>query len=522
MSRRLILASIVGPLSIATSAQAATFIVNKNADDGSANTLRWAIQQSNAAGGSNTILVMPDHRPWVIMLNSSLPPIKGPAVIKGLGVVDAEYTLPPSTEVQVPQPVRVPAEYGRPAVVLDGSNFINTTTYASCPASPPATSGSGPNVRSLLYPALQVVDSGDVEISGFEIRNICIGVMLLRSHDNRVHHNLIHDTLGAAAVLVTGDDGIAGGATTGLSTRNTVEFNVIYDTGDGFECTRGTTNSVYQYNIMYETRNSVAPYSQGIECAGGGDAGISVLYNHIMGYSDGLQPNGVNGYVARGNVIEGTTYGIDPISGTDIHIQQNVIRNNRMGIGVPNTSVETISQNRIYNNGQPLVSLSTSAGGTSNPAAPNLLGIDWGENGVTPNQGAGICTGTQNYPVLTATSSWTGDELALDGTLASCASSYYVVELFASSSLNTAGFAEGEFYLGSVAVATDASGNASFHFRRAWGARDGDDHEGADGRGSRSRPTYFTATATSQAGATSEFSAPILLNETQTDAGRDH
>jgi len=510
MFRKYITASIVGAIAGATSAQAATFMVNKNADDGSANTLRWAIQQSNAAGGSNTILVEPSGSAWVIMLNSPLPPIQGPAVIRGLGVRDIDYTLPLSTEVQVPQPVRVPAEYGRPSVVLDGSNFINTTTYASCPASPPATSGAGPNVRSLLYPAFQVVDSGNVDISGFEIRNICIGVMLLRSHDNHVHHNRIHDTLGAAAVLVTGDDGIAGGATTGLSARNTVEYNVIYDTGDGFECTRGTTNSVYQYNIMYETRNSVAPYSQGIECAGGGAGGISVLYNHIMGYSDGLQPNGVSGYVARGNIIEGTTYGIDPISGTDIHIQQNVIRGNRLGIGVSNTSVETITQNRIYNNGQPLVSLTTSAGGTSNPSSPALLGIDWGPNGVTPNLPAGPCTATstQNFPVLaTTTSTWVNGELALDGSLPACANSYYVVELFANHSLNPAGFAEGEIYLGSIGVATDASGNASFHFRRsiAGAFREG------------TQQAYFTATATNASGGTSEFSAPILLNKVHTD-----
>jgi len=513
----LIVGTLLAALAFCVSAQAMTFVVDKNADDGSAGTLRWAIQQSNAMGGANTILVKPPHRGWVIYLQSPLPPVQGPATVTALGAEDIEYTLPPSAEAQVSQPVRVPAAYGRPAVVLDGSSFVNPNTVASCPAQNGV--GSGPNVRSLLNPALQVVDSGNVDISGFEIRNVCIGVMLLRSHDNHVHHNLIHNTVGAAAVLVTGDDGsAAGGSTVGLSTGNVLEYNVTYDTGDGMECTRGTTNSVYQYNIMYETRTGVAPYSQGIECAGGGNAGISVLYNHFIGFSDGLQPNSVSAYLARGNIIEGTTFGIDAISGTDIRIEHNVITRNRMGIGVNNNLTETISQNSIFDNGQPLVSLSTSAGGTTNASSPALLGIDWGQNGVTPNHPAGACAApfVPNFPVLdAATSSWDDGELVLDGTLPSCANAHYVVELFANHGLNAAGFAEGEIYLGSVAVATDGSGNASFHFRRKL-AHLFDEDEPPRGRGvkeGRTREAYFTATATGASGGTSEFSAPVLLSE---------
>ena len=371
-----------------------------------------------------------------------------------------------------------------------------------------------------MYPALQVVDSGNVDISGFEIRNICIGVMLLRSHDNHVHHNLIHNIVGAAGILVTGDDGTAAGnSTVGLSTRNLLEYNVFYNTGDGMECTRGTTNSVYQYNIGYETRTGVSPYSQGIECAGNGVAGISVLYNHFIGYSDGLMPNTASGYLARGNIIEGTTYGIDSISGTDVHIEQNILTRNRLAIGVQNNAAATITQNRIYDNGQPLISLSTSAGGTTNPSSPALLGIDLGDNGVTANQPAGTCTATQNYPVLNAaTSTWQDGVLALDGSLPSCANSHYVVELFANHGLNVAGFAEGEIYVGSIAVATDSTGNATFHFQKNFGRDFGEGWWGdrwEDRWDERTHQVYFTATATSGAGATSEFSAPILLTESK-------
>jgi len=505
--KRLTAAAILPAL--ACTAHAATFVVNKNSDDGSVNTLRWAIQASNAAGGSNTILVVPPHPNWVIMLNSSLPPIQGPAVVRALGAAHEPYTLPASSEPQIRQPVRVSAEYGRPAVVLDGSNFINPTTVNSCPAQNGV--GAGPNVRSLLYPALQVVDSGNVDISGFEIRHICIGIMLLRSHDNHLHHNLIHDTVGAAGILVTGDDGsAAGNSTVGLSTRNLMEYNVTYNTGDGMECTRGTSDSVYQYNIMYETRTGVAPYSQGVECAGSGVTGISFLFNRIIGFSDGFMHNSASNVLDRGNIIEGTTYGItDTGGGTNVLIRENLITRNRMGIGVSgNASQATITQNSIYDNGQPLVSLSTSAGGTTDPNSPALLGIDLGINGVTANAAAGNCSApgpdsAQNYPVLNAaTSSWQEGELVLNGSLPACPNASYVVELFANQRLNAAGFAEGELYLGSIAVTTDSTGNASFHFRRSL-----DDALPRD-----VRQAWFTATARTAAGGTSEFSAPIVLS----------
>jgi hypothetical protein len=62
-------------------AQADTFVVNSTADDGSANTLRWAIVQNNARPGGNTIQIVPSASPFRIKLNSLLPPIIGPATV---------------------------------------------------------------------------------------------------------------------------------------------------------------------------------------------------------------------------------------------------------------------------------------------------------------------------------------------------------------------------------------------------------------------------------------------------------
>jgi 3-dehydroshikimate dehydratase len=462
-------------------AQAATFVVNSTADDGSANTLRWAILQNNAQPGGNTIQIVPSASPFRINLNSLLPPIIGPAIV-------------------------TTASRG---VVIDGANFIDGNDQSSCPGE---TSGFGPNVRSLQKPGLAVVDSRNVEISNLEITNFCIGVMLLRSHDNHVHHNTIHNTAGAAGVLVTGDDGTAaGGSTIGLSTRNLIEYNTVYETGDGMECTRGTSFSTYQFNTMFEFRDRPnVPYSQGIECAGNGNDNNVIQFNQFKGYSDGLQMNSASNLTILGNTIAGTTYGITT-AGANVLIQGNTIRANRMGIGPSGANSHIkITQNKIFDNGRPLLSVAGSAGGTTNPNSPALLGIDFGVNGVSPNDlavsctdGFPDCTPPQNFPVLSSGSSW-NSTVNLAGTLASRPNASVTLEFFANHNLNVAGFGEGEVYLGSQTVTTDPTGNVSFTFSAP-----------ADPLGDGSTRAYFTATATNARGQTSEFSSALFLTRAQ-------
>ena len=463
----------------AATARADTFVVDSTADDGSANTLRWAILQNNAHPGGNTIQIVPSAPPFVIRLNSLLPPIAGPVVVTAYAA----------------------------GVAIDGGNFIDGNNQSSCPGE---TNGFGPNVRSLQKPGLAVVDSGGVEISNLEIRNVCIGILLLRSHDNHVHHNTIHHTAGAAGILVTGDDGTAaGGSTTGLSTRNLIEYNRIYETGDGMECTRGTTLSTYQYNTMFEFRDRPnVPYSQGIECAGSGNDNNIIQFNMFKGYSDGLQMNSASNLTILGNTIAGTTYGITT-AGANVLIKNNLITANRMGVGPSgNASRVTITQNRIYGNGLPLLSVAGSAGGTTNPASPALLGIDFGVNGISPNDlgtscadGFPDCTPPQNFPVLMSNSVWNTTSVVLEGTLSSRPNQTFTIEFFGSHSLNRAGFAEGEVFLGSVQTTTGATGSATFALTLP----------GSDPLTDGSSTAYFTATATNASGQTSEFSSALLL-----------
>lgn len=468
------------------SAHAAVFTVTNYGDSGRG-TLRNAILQSNAnpsAGGNTIRFLAVGAAQHVVKLDSLLPPIVGPVVIEG----------PQSRLASAPGP----------SVAIDGSNFINGDDVSFCPG---LAGGFGPNVRTISNPGLSVVDSGNVRITNLEIRSFCIGILSLRSHDNRFDHNLIHNMSGGAGILVTGDAGDASGSSTlGLSVNNVIEFNTIYDTGDGMECTRGTANTTFRGNVAYETGRTSVPPSQGIECAGVADR-ITIVGNSFTGYSDGLQMNAMTNGVIAGNTISKTTYGITwGGSGTVIG---NTITGNRMGVGPTGSAKVTITQNRIYDNGHAeIISQAGAAGGTMSLTSPAVLGIDYGLNGVTPNDIAGCvdglpdCAAPQNFPVLSAGSSWGAPGVTLIGTLQTRPNGPYKIELFANHTLNASGFAEGEVFLGSVVVTTDAAGTASFAFTST-----------PNPLGDGSAVGFFTATATNLVtGATSEFSAPVALS----------
>lgn len=477
-------------LGLATASHAATFKVHKAADDGTGNTLRWAIEQSNAHPGSNTIEIRPvgQRSPLVIQLNTLLPAIEGPVRIIGVTQTGERPDDPQDVEV-----------------ILDGSKLFDVSTIDSCPGT---VAGVGPNTRSIFGPALAVVDSGNVEISGLEIRNFCMGILALRSHDNHFHHNYIHNTIGAAGIEITGDDGTpAGGATTGLSVRNTVDDNLLVDTGDAIGFDRGSADSIAANNVAHETGNGVAPRSQGIELAGAGNMRIDILDNVFIGFSDGLQLNTGTDLRVSGNLLESSTYGITA-RGTGVVIADNVIRGNRMGVGPASGSGVTISRNAIYGNGQPILSLPNSAGGTIDPSSPATLGIDVGVNGVTLNDqcsdGFPDCDGAQNFPLLTTDSTWNADgTLSLHGTLASRPNQTYTLEVFANHAANPSGYGEGEAFVGNVTIDTGATGTVTFVFVTAASnpLRDGSTH------------AWFTATATRAGGSTSEFSPALALTK---------
>lgn len=109
---------------------------------------------------------------------------------------------------------------------------------------------------------------------------------------------------------------------------------------------------------------------------------------------------------------------------------------------------------------------------------------------VTPNDSDDPDAGAnnlQNYPVVTGVS----DATTVDGSLDSLASSDFTLDFYASSECDPSGHGEGQTYLGSDTVTTDAGGDAVFSSTLAIAVPGG---------------WYVTATATASDGSTSEFS----------------
>jgi parallel beta-helix repeat protein len=227
-----------------------------------------------------------------------------------------------------------------------------------------------------------------------------------------------------------------------------------------------------------------------------------------------MQLNSATNVRVEGNTIAGSTFGITSTAAGSAVIRNNVIKGGRMGVGPNARSRYTITENSIYDNGHPLLSLAGSAGGTTDPDSPTLLGIDVQSNGRTPNDLAVNCVdglpdcdtiqnpGMQNFPVLTTDSSWNSAGVALLGNLPSRPNQTFTIEFFANHAPNGAGKVEGEKFLGSTQVTTDANGAVVFVFNVPT----------SDPLGDGSATAYFTVTATSTlTGATSEFSDALML-----------
>jgi 3-dehydroshikimate dehydratase len=492
-----------------------TFQVYKGTDDGSPGTLRWAILQANQSPGLDKIVIAArSNRPLVIQANSLLPTLQGPLVIEG----DRDWS-PDSGD-------RRHADDG-PDVVIDGSKFIDASTIQSCPAVNP--NQFGPNARTFTNPGLAIVDTGDVEISGVEVRNFCIGILVLRSKNNFIHDNRLFNNIGGAGVMFTGDDG-SGGSTSGLTVNNIAAHNEFVDNGDGLELTRGSNQNLVADNTFTMTPNGLTP-SQGIETINSNENRI--VRNKFSNFSDGIQMNGGNRNYIGENEFTGNSNGIT-LSGDGHVVERNVIHGNRLGIR-PSAGNHTLTENSIYGNGQDI--FLCNAGGTGGtPPACNLnypqLGIDLAGDGMTPNDLAADCAdgfpdcdtgpnGLQNFPVLNPPSAASSGLLVLTGSLASRPNQTYVIELFANRSPGVVeGYGEGELFVGAARVATDASGNATFSVPLDPNdvvdrlMRKGSSKDRGREYGNHKGPieAFFTATATdASAGATSEFSQAVRV-----------
>ncbi|MCS6805114.1 MAG: right-handed parallel beta-helix repeat-containing protein, partial [Blastocatellia bacterium] len=191
--------------------------------------------------------------------------------------------------------------------------------------------------------------------------------------------------------------------------------------------------------------------------------------NVISGNND----NGVRIFTnsASGNLVQGNFIGTDAGGTTDVG-------NSFRGVIIfhaPNNTIGGIAVdagNTIAFNDQGGVFMFGSAA-TGNTIRGNLihsnggLGIDLDPAGVTLNDACDGDTGPnrlQNFPLLLSASSM-GRTTTITGTLNSTANRAFILEFFAVNTCDPSGHGEGQTFLGSAAVTTDGSCNATFTVR---------------------------------------------------------
>ncbi len=264
--------------------------------------------------------------------------------------------------------------------------------------------------------------------------------------------------------------GTAAGAGNVISGNSTDGIDILYDE---------ESNDLYVFSNSFIASNS----------------------NLIEGNLIGTDPTGKDALPNGGNGILINGGSSDTIGGTSAGAANVIAFNGKSGIGMETNDFPVGYANYInyyddgLNNAHNLIS-------GNSIYANGGLGIDLGNDGVTPNNPAGSPTGPnllQPYPVILSATPTSSGSL-ISARLDALPSTLYTIEFFSNTVADPTGYGQGKTYLGSTVATTDALGQASFTF------------DSASALGGQS----VTATATDPLGDTSEFSRDLLAYSTTT------
>jgi len=196
---------------------------------------------------------------------------------------------------------------------------------------------------------------------------------------------------------------------------------------------------------------------------------VAIGTNHFAGqvFGSGITiGDDCTGNVIEGNLIGTDATGVNPIPNHRGITVQSVLSgepplNNTIG-GPDAGQGNTIAYSDLQG-----IRISGNAAGTTirgnNVYANGLLGIDLGGDGVTANDNGDNDSGPnalQNFPVLSSAGA-TANTLTVQGSFNSMPNRAYTIDFFANGSCDQTGNGEGERFLGSISISTDANGDAA-------------------------------------------------------------
>jgi uncharacterized delta-60 repeat protein len=249
---------------------------------------------------------------------------------------------------------------------------------------------------------------------------------------------------------------------------------------------RGTSTTGTNGKPLGNANWGVLIYQGHDNTIGGAAPGARNVISGNLGFGVGIEIP-----TATGNIVQGNLIGTDVTGTLAFDANNNSFGNTSVGVAVVDVNSAIIggvaagAANTIANNGSNGVQL----------ISANSVSIRG--NSIHDNGGLAIDLGTagnneQTYPVLTG--ALAGATTSVSGTLSSAPNSTFSLDFYANAAADPSGYGEGQRYLGSATVTTDASGNATFV---------------ATGLGATGRGETISATATDAAGDTSQFAADI-------------
>lgn len=489
-----------------------TFVVT-NTNDSGAGSLRQAILDANTLGGSRTITFnIPGAGPHIITPATALPNLGNNGVTTPQSTIIDGCTQPGSVCTPTSTVLQVQIDgrnVGNNPVI--GINKVNDTIGGMTVRGLSITNGPayGIQLNRTAYQGLFTTPSNvtleynfvGVKPDGTTAPN-ANGIILSALYgqpggsNNHVARNVIsgntgvgiRTTLPGAFVIVnvTGlviEDNIIGLDPTGASLRpngggglqmfdtsgaivrdNTIAGNTTF----GMEVRRSNPNLLVQNNTI--KNNSM----QGINFGPATTGALTSFVGPVSFYGNTVADNGDAG-ITTTNASDITIGGIG--AGQPNTIASNGGKGVVVGASLTDTSARvSIRGNSIYGN--------------------SGLGIDLGNNGVTPNDTDDSDTGPNgllNFPVLTKVEH---GSVVVSGTYAGAPNQTYTLDFYTSQTGDASGYGPGQKWLGSDTVTTDASGSSTFTFTFGANIPAGQ---------------VIAATATDSNGNTSEFSAFLVM-----------